>query len=168
MNDDEWAKGQKLILICGGVGVNPFISMLAHVCGWLDTHTHIPNPAGFHITFVQSAATQAELLFYTQTQTWAKQFPSILSPHYIVTRPDTHTHTHTETDTPAKWEGRTERLDAKMLWSLLPADAKERENVCVYVCGPPGMIDMVEKIYCEEGENGKKLEKEQVRAEKWW
>ena len=40
MNQEHWDQGHGLILIAGGVGINPILSILNDVTAWIDHHHH--------------------------------------------------------------------------------------------------------------------------------
>lgn len=129
----------------------------------------------------QNKTKKQELLFRPDVEALAKQHPGIMDAQFICTKD------------PA-WSGRRARVDAPLLWSLVPADGtygwllsqKKRgealiilypihmhaaaERTLVYVCGPASMIDDVERVYTKEtGPDGRTaLRKEQVRFERWW
>jgi NAD(P)H-flavin reductase len=193
MTEDHWRKGTRLVLLAGGVGINPLMSILAHVVGWVEGREGEGGREGeegtkdvsgsdgrtlgqreekteegktkFQASLIYSAATRAELIFEDQIRKWAETHATWLSVLFIVTR---------EEEGEGGWEGRRERMDEEVVWGAVDGGGGEggREKALVYVCGPPKMTDEVEKILVggeEEGrEGGRRLEKAQVVTEKWW
>jgi len=194
MTEEHWRKGTRLVLLAGGVGINPLMSILAHVVGWVEAKREEGEeeaadaidgdgngncPLGekkeeegkgeFQISLVYSAATRAELIFEEQIREWAKLHASWLSVLLIVTR---------EEGEEGGWEGRRERMDEEVVWGAVEGGGGEggregeRERALVYMCGPPKMTDEVERILVggeeEGGKEGRRLEKAQVVTEKWW
>lgn len=66
MTPDHWHKGTRLVLLGGGVGINPLVSILRHVGAWLDANDRGGETdgagnggggGGFRVSLVYSAAT---------------------------------------------------------------------------------------------------------------
>jgi len=62
MTPEHWRKGTRLILLGGGVGINPLVSILRHVGAWLDAtqgqdRGGSGGGGGFRVSLVYSAAT---------------------------------------------------------------------------------------------------------------
>ena len=181
MTEEHWRKGTRLVLLAGGVGINPLMSILAHVVGWVEEREK-ENEGGeekekeeeegieeekgrFQVSLIYSAATRAELIFEKQIREWTKMHASWLSVLFIVTR---------EAEGEGAWEGRRERMNEVVVWKAVEGEEGERgrERALVYVCGPSKMTDDMERILMggkEEGrEGGRRLRKAQVVTEKWW
>lgn len=57
MTQEHWAKGTRLVLLGGGVGINPLVSILRHICAWLEGPEAGGDDKGFRVSLVHSAAT---------------------------------------------------------------------------------------------------------------
>lgn len=136
MTQEHWTQGTRLVLLGGGVGINPLVSILRHIGAWLEGLEGGGNDdKGFRVSLVHCAATadvsiswvkltpsypsfyrsinhtthrKQELLFHADIEALAKQHPSIIDAQFICTQD------------PA-WTGRRARIDAPLLWSLVPA-----------------------------------------------
>lgn len=181
MTEEHWMKGTRLVLLAGGVGINPLMSILAHVVGWVEEREKqqeggkekeeeeeegIEKDKGrFQVSLIYSAAMRAELIFEEQIKEWTKMHASWLSVLFIVTR---------ELGGEGAWDGRRERMDGILVWEAVEGEEGERgrEKALVYICGPSNMTDEMERILIggeEEGmEGGRRLRKAQVVTEKWW
>ena len=102
----------KLLLLSGGVGVTPLMSML---------RTLFDRAEDRDVTFVQSARTPADILFRDELALIAKRLPRLRITHIVEQR-----------RTEPGWPGLTGRLDGRMLGLLVP-DLAAR---AVYCCGP--------------------------------
>lgn len=59
MTPEHWRRGTRLVLVGGGVGINPLVSILRHVTAWLDANGGGGDGpgGGFRVSLVHSAAT---------------------------------------------------------------------------------------------------------------
>ena len=103
-----------LVLIAGGVGVTPLLSMLRHIDAVGDNRP---------VTLIWACRTQADL-FCREELSEMVQRRLGLRMHYVLSRePD--------------WPGESGHLDAPVLARLTPGDGRRRQ---VFVCGPDGMM----------------------------
>lgn len=102
-----------LVLIAGGIGVNPLMSMVRYL-----------DDAGKNVrmTLIYSATSPSELLFAQELQAIAARNP-LLRCLFTVTQPGQE-----------PWEGRRGRIDKGML-----EEARLDPRALYYLCGPPGM-----------------------------
>jgi ferredoxin-NADP reductase len=108
---------------------------------------------------------QQELLFRREIEALAQQHPRIIDAHFICTQEKKEK----EKEAAVSWTGRTARIDAALLWSLIPLG--EPPQTLIYVCGPSAMIDDVERWACVDGDprGGRPpLRRELVLFERWW
>lgn len=118
-------EGSSLVLIAGGIGITPLMSMIRFVDeARLDTE----------VTLLYSAKTTAEFIFFEELQAIASRSPRIRCL-FTVTRP-----------AGAPWNGRTGRIDGH----LLAAHSGDR-TALFYICGPLGMADDVAAILQSQG-----------------
>ncbi|MFB0506927.1 MAG: ferric reductase-like transmembrane domain-containing protein [Thermodesulfobacteriota bacterium] len=109
-------KGE-LVMVAGGVGVTPMLSMLRYMAD---------RGEGRKVTLVWSNRTEADILCHEEFEAIEAKLPN-LSVHHVLTRQK-------------DFEGPTGRLDAAMLNGLLSECGRDAS---VFVCGPPSMMDSV-------------------------
>ena len=103
-----------LVLVGGGVGVTPLLSIFRHVRdAGLPTQTHL----------LYSVSDSREILFRDELAA-AAQPPPNLRVHVTVTQPD------------PLWRGLSGRIDALKLHALEVPD-----DTLYYLCGPKGMVE---------------------------
>lgn len=141
-----------LLLVGGGVGINPLVSILLEYVNLLHT-TSLQNdnsikPGKVHLLY--SGRTEEELVFKDTFMTMEKEYPS-LTCQYFVTREES------EPKRGIKY-CRIEKQDVINSISTL----QPQKTVC-YVCGPSTMSDDVANWLYELG-----IKKEYIRYEKWW
>ena len=129
-----------LVLIAGGIGINPLFSMLKEAYFYRDR-----LPCLERVSLLYSASKSNELAYRSElvdlAETWEK-----LHLELRVTR-----------DT--AWNGATGRLTMEQLRLKLPSD---QSGLLVYLCGPSAMTDQFAGELQRDG-LGKAL-----RYEKWW
>lgn len=164
MTPDHWRRGTRLVLLGGGVGINPLVSILRHVAAWLEgpegNETSSTSSGdggkgeGFRVSLVHCAGTAdvrgagvertlwdesptlhshlistqthaqtrtrtpQELLFRPDIEALARQHPAVVDPPLFICTQD------------PSWQGRTARVDAPLLWSLVPADGTSVSVSC--------------------------------------
>lgn len=61
MTPEQWREGTRLVLLGGGVGINPLVSILRHIAAWLEdgdgANANGHGNGGFRVSLVHSAAT---------------------------------------------------------------------------------------------------------------
>jgi ferredoxin-NADP reductase len=103
-----------LVLVGGGVGVTPLLSIFRHVRdAGLPTQTHL----------LYSVSDSHEILFRDELDAAAQTHPN-LRVHVTVTQPD------------PLWRGLSGRIDALKLHALEVPD-----DTLYYLCGPKGMVE---------------------------
>jgi predicted ferric reductase len=127
-------KGKRLLLIAAGIGITPLLSMLRHLADHRD-----PRP----ITLIWSNRKRTDILFQDELQEMRSVLPG-LTVHHVLTREE-------------DWEGPKGRLDKSMLEGLL---TKEDQEGHVFLCGPPAMMDAVERALKDLGFSGKRIHTE--------
>ena len=108
---------RELILVAGGVGVTPMLSMLRYMVDTRDARK---------TTLVWSNRTEADILCRDELTAIEAKLPN-LDIHHVLTRQE-------------DFQGRTGRLDGTMLGDLLSGCSRQ---AAVFVCGPPPMMDAV-------------------------
>ncbi len=113
-----------LVLIGGGVGVTPLISIFRHVRdAALPTCTHL----------LYSVSDSREILFREELEAAARKHDN-LRVSITVTHPD------------AKWQGLTGRIDPIKLHAIDMPD-----DTLFYLCGPKGMVEDLSTMLHELG-----------------
>jgi predicted ferric reductase len=106
---------EEVVMVAGGVGVTPMLSMLRYMVDAGD---------GRKTTLVWSNKTEADIVCREEFEAMRTKL-SNLSIHYVLTRQ-------------RDFQGPTGRLDTPMLKELLSGCSREAS---VFVCGPPPMMD---------------------------
>lgn len=118
---------RKLLLISGGSGITPVMSMLR----WLmDTN------ADCDAIFISSARTPNDVIFQRELELFDSQFPHL---KVAITCSSQHPGKH--------WLGYTGHLNRRMLEMIAP-DYLERT---AYICGPPFFMDAMKQTLLEMG-----------------
>ena len=110
----ETGQGTELVMIAGGVGVTPFLSMLRHMVDVGDKRK---------VTLIWSNKIAEDILWRDELDSLPAILPG-LTVHHVLTRQTV-------------WDGFTGRLDAKLLQQLL---AGHSPGSHVFLCGPPSMM----------------------------
>ena len=106
-----------IVLIAGGVGITPFLSMLRYMADAQD---------GRRVVLIWSNRTEKDILFRDEIESLEARLPA-LTVHHVLTRQE---------DSP----GEKGRIDRGMLARLL---AEEDRRGHVFLCGPPAMTQAV-------------------------
>jgi predicted ferric reductase len=108
---------QELVMIAGGVGVTPMLSMLRYM---------IDVDQMRKATLIWSNRTEADILCRDEIEEMEAKLPNLAVHHVLSAQAD--------------FQGRTGRLNQNMLKELLSMTSHE---ACIFVCGPPPMMDSV-------------------------
>ncbi len=108
---------EELVMVAGGVGVTPMLSMLRYMVDRGDTRK---------VTLVWSNKTEADILCREELEAIEAKLTN-LAIHHVLTRQE-------------DFQGPTGRLDTPMLKDLLSECSRD---ATVFVCGPPPMMDAV-------------------------
>ena len=117
--------GRSVVLIAGGIGITPLISMFRYVHeARLDAK----------LALLYSARVPSEFAFYDELKATSVQNPNITC-HFTVTRPQEE-----------NWDGQVGRVDPGMLRNY----ATDGDSV-FYICGPDEMPDEITEVLRELG-----------------
>ena len=116
-----------LVLVAGGVGITPMMSMLRTLAHRRDDRPHL---------LLVGAKTVDDLLFRDELADLARRLH--LTVVEVVSAP------------PPWWTGRTGRVDRRLLDEVLPR-AVHTGGFDVYICGPPAMLEGVSTALDELG-----------------
>jgi len=115
----EGRDGRGIVLIAGGVGIAPLLSLARDLAA-----THDPRP----LTLIYADRTERQLAARSELEALARAPGRTL--HLVLAEP------------PPGWSGLRGQLDAANLRACLPRD--DARAWLYFVCGPPAMIDAVE------------------------
>ncbi|XP_004692350.1 PREDICTED: oxidoreductase NAD-binding domain-containing protein 1 [Condylura cristata] len=151
--DPEPAEAARnLVLIAGGVGINPLLSILRHSADlhrqWLDKGSGCEMGA---VQLFYSAKNTSELLFQKNILDLVNEFPEKIACSLHVTKQTTQISAELK---PYITEGRITEKEIR--------DHISKETL-FYICGPPPMTD----FFSKQLENSH-VPKEHICFEKWW
>lgn len=135
-----------LLLVAGGVGINPILSMLLHASECRISSSVAP------IVLLYSARNTNELIFRDNIMAVVKKYPYI-SAKLFVTRDD------------GNYEGvNAGRIDENVIKKCLIENFQSAmKDLEVFICGPSPQINSTEDSLLNCGVN-----KAQIHFEKWW
>ncbi|KAG8516215.1 Oxidoreductase NAD-binding domain-containing protein 1 [Galemys pyrenaicus] len=143
---------RNLVLIAGGVGINPLLSILRHSA---DLHREWVDKGSGHemgtVRLFYSAKNTSELLFQKNILDLVNEFPEKIACSLHVTRQTTQISAELE---PYITEGRITEKTIR--------DHISKETL-FYICGPPPMTD----FFSKQLENSH-VPREHICFEKWW
>lgn len=143
-----------LLLVAGGVGINPLYSILLHAADLKRlTQTH-PNDRTYtpgHTHLLYSAKNTQELLFKSTITDVCKEFPETFSCDFNVTQQSDE----------IEQEFQPYTRHGRITQAQLEQHVSER-TLC-FLCGPPPMIESVSAVLRSLG-----LSEDRIRYEKWW
>ncbi|NWG40159.1 MAG: FAD-dependent oxidoreductase [Hydrogenophilaceae bacterium] len=128
--------GEDIVLIGGGVGVTPLLSI------WRYVRDACPET---HATLYYSVSHPDEILFREELEQSARKYTHV-SLEITVTQPS------------PDWHGQSGRINRHKIAAL-----NAPPNTLFYLCGPPGMVDDMEKFLRELG-----VPASRIIFEKWW
>lgn len=117
--------GSTLVLIAGGIGITPLISILRYVD---QAHPDV------EATLIYSARTPSELAFFQELEAIALRNPRVRCI-FTITRPGSE-----------PWDGRVGRIDLGLLQEYAPGN-----DALFFICGPTGMMDEVQSALARMG-----------------
>eukprot|EP00062_Callorhinchus_milii_P012564 gi/632959733/ref/XP_007895791.1/ PREDICTED: oxidoreductase NAD-binding domain-containing protein 1 isoform X1 [Callorhinchus milii] len=141
-----------ILLIAGGVGINPLYSILLHTADLHRLHEskhYEYKPGSVQLHF--SAKNTEELLFKKTIIDLSKEFPGKINCHFHVTQQNSEI---SENLKPYVTAGRISEMTL--------AQHVSKNNIC-FICGPPPMIESVSQKLEKLG-----VPKENIIFEKWW
>ncbi|MCJ1287773.1 hypothetical protein MMC26_007125 [Xylographa opegraphella] len=153
---------KRLVLVAGGVGINPLISIFAHIY-----NQPALDPGHIRFLYTTRGTTQAidEILFYPRIRELMAARPSpSRTLELCLTGPSDAALLNESQGSPSKEVAvRNRRISHQDLISAL-GPTEERKGVVTYVCGPARMTDeFVDVLQSAEG-----MTEDRVLCEKWW
>ncbi|KAK3270330.1 hypothetical protein CYMTET_21269 [Cymbomonas tetramitiformis] len=155
-----------LLLIAGGIGINPLFAMFKYLAFQLDQHSAPPgrDPPTWRCHLLYSASLPEELAFRQEIECLVARHPGILTCDFTVTR--------LHANAMHSWEGGNGRIDEGVVHKAVQmltrssgdAPATQRRTLpSVVVCGPPQMTDsMVAKVLSAG------VPETRIKFERWW
>ncbi|XP_076865478.1 oxidoreductase NAD-binding domain-containing protein 1 [Brachyhypopomus gauderio] len=138
-----------LLLVAGGVGINPLYSILTHTADLLR-QVHGYQPGHTHLCY--SAKNTRELLFKNNIIEVCEEFPDKFSCSFHVTQQDFEMEQNLQ---PYTTSGRISQ-------EVLRHHVDPESTLC-YLCGPPPMTESVSRHLQSLG-----LSEDRILFEKWW
>ncbi|MCI4395578.1 hypothetical protein PGIGA_G00182180 [Pangasianodon gigas] len=138
-----------LLLVAGGVGINPLYSILMHAVDLLRL-PHAYTPGHTHLCY--SAKNTKELLFKNSIIGICRELPDKFSCDFLVTRQDFEIEPGLQSYT----------TSGKISQEVLRRHVNPGRTLC-YLCGPPPMIESVSRDLQSLG-----LSMDRILYEKWW
>ncbi|GAA6085625.1 oxidoreductase NAD-binding domain-containing protein 1 [Tachysurus ichikawai] len=138
-----------LLLVAGGVGINPLYSILMHSADLLQL-PHAYKPGHTHLCY--TAKNTKELLFKNSIIGVCQEFPDKFSCDFRVTQQDFEIESDLQPYTTSE----------KISQEELMCHVNPERTLC-YLCGPPPMIESVSLDLQSLG-----LSTNQILYEKWW
>ncbi|XP_035537480.1 oxidoreductase NAD-binding domain-containing protein 1 isoform X2 [Morone saxatilis] len=143
-----------LLLVAGGVGINPLYSILLHTTDLLHLNQASGgrdyNIGSAHLCY--SAKNTQELLFKSSIIEACREFPDKFTCDFHVTQQSADVDPHL---LPFLKRGRITEEE-------LRAHVDPQRTLC-FLCGPPPMIEAISKTLMDFG-----LTKDRILYEKWW
>ncbi|XP_060760988.1 oxidoreductase NAD-binding domain-containing protein 1 [Neoarius graeffei] len=138
-----------LLLVAGGVGINPLHSILTHAADLLRVpRTYTPG----HTHLCYSAKDTKELLFKNRIIGVCQEFPEKFSCSFHVTRQDSEIEPELQSYT----------TSGRISQEVLRPHLNSGRTLC-YLCGPPPMIESLSQDLQSLG-----LSMNRILYEKWW
>jgi ferredoxin-NADP reductase len=153
--EEERNNGIKsVVMVAGGVGINPLMSMLDHICGGLNTKDGMLR----NVRLLYSAKTYSELLFLERIERLKKNWSDNLICTYYITREEC-------TDFPSSKSQFVygKRISKDVVNTIIDTEREHEMKSKWFICGPPAMEDDVIKWLKEQ-----EIEEERIKFEKWW
>lgn len=138
-----------LLLIGGGVGINPMVSIANHYTR-LVKKNNIPGVKPGKLKLFYCAKTCKDLVFRSVFEEMKRKVTSISSNYYVTKEPSEILLENT-------FRG---RLDKEILEDAIRGF--EKSNLLCYICGPTSMIEDMEKVLLQIG-----ITKDSIKFEKW-
>ncbi|MFP4250913.1 MAG: ferric reductase-like transmembrane domain-containing protein, partial [Armatimonadota bacterium] len=125
--------GERLLMIAGGVGITPILSMLRYMVARGDARP---------ITLIWGNRTEADILYREELARMEERL-NLRVVHVLSEQPE--------------YDGETGYVDADLLGRVLNGEVSDAD---VYLCGPPPMMDLVEDALRELGFDGSAIHSE--------
>jgi len=153
--DSHKFKERNLVLVAGGIGITPFLSMIRHV----NEHVRDVN-----LTLLYSVSNPGELFMYNELQRIANHNQRI-KVYTTVTYDEARNVQNSAFEVMKEdaWTGKKGRIDIEMLKeaNVLPLNTNN-QGTLYFLCGPPAMVQDMKKMLLEFG-----VQENSIHYEKW-
>lgn len=124
----HWVDGmaKRVGFVAGGTGITPMISIIR----WILTKN-----LDVQLSLIFANKTEEDIIFRQEWERHVRQSPNFTC-HHVLEEP------------PPEWSGGTGRITSNMLQQHLPGPAPD---TCIFLCGPPPMVDALEVTLKELG-----------------
>jgi len=124
----HWVDGmaKRVGFVAGGTGITPMISIIR----WILT-----NKIDAELFLIFANKTESDIIFRQEWERNARDYPNFHC-HHVLEQP------------PPGWTGSMGRITPEILRHHLPAPASD---TCLFLCGPPPMVDTLETTLKELG-----------------
>ncbi|PVV00138.1 hypothetical protein BB560_005396 [Smittium megazygosporum] len=109
-------------MVAGGTGITPMLQIIDHIAKNPEDKTKV--------TLLFANVTEGDILLRDHLDKLQKEYPEKFAVHYALDNP------------PAGWSGVSGRVTADLLREKLPSPSLGEDTV-IFVCGPPGMMEVV-------------------------
>ena len=165
---------KKVMLVAGGIGINPLFSILSEVINMLEENDHSPLELP-KISLLYSIKAAQSALFYTDIIDFANRHPECVHVTFKLTENidvninktvfdnvEASRSTHASNIKISK--NRLNNLDFENAVEFLDDDVSNdvNEDVACYICGPPTFVDHYERVLQN------KFDIDDTRVERWW
>ena len=138
-----------MLLIGGGVGINPLYSILQHSAELLSAAA---GPAPAQVSLLYSAARAEELIFRPHIEELCRQL-NTFQAEFFVTR---------EGAEGEDGEVKYRRITKADIERTLSGRERTERTIC-YLCGPPDMVDQLRLWLLQLN-----ISEDNIRYELWW
>jgi cytochrome-b5 reductase len=114
-------KHEHIALVAGGTGITPMFQLIRAVFNNPNDKTKV--------TLVVGNVTEEDILLKKELSHLENTFPQRFRAFYVLDKP------------PTDWYGKAGFIDSTLLKTVLPEP--KSENIKVFVCGPPGMMNAI-------------------------
>lgn len=124
----HWVDGmaKRVGFVAGGTGITPMISVIR----WI-----LINKIDAELFLIFANKTESDIIFRREWERHVRDYPNFHC-HHVLEQP------------PPDWEGSVGRVTPEILRDHLPSPAPD---TCVFLCGPPPMVDSLETVLKELG-----------------
>ena len=115
---------KKIAFLSGGIGITPIRSIIRYI---------VDKKLETEIMLIYANRTIKDIAFKDEFDQMQQAYPKLRVIH-ILTQPE------------AGWQGKTGRIDAKIIQEEIPDYAQRK----FYICGPPAMVEAMKRIIQDE------------------